>query len=75
MKDNLNNDKELFHKATSTEALIEAWTQLKSNSGMLTPGSDNETLQSISKHWFETVSEKLRKGVMKYPKAKRLEVP
>jgi retron-type reverse transcriptase len=75
MKDNLNNDKELFHKATSTEALIEAWTQLKSNYGMLTPGSDNETLQSISKHWFETVSEKLRKRVMKYPKAKRLEVP
>jgi retron-type reverse transcriptase len=75
MKDNLNNDKELFYKATSTEALIEAWTQLKSNPGMLTPGSDNETLQSISKHWFETVSEKLRKGHMMYPKTRRIEVP
>jgi hypothetical protein len=25
-------------------------------------GSNNEMLQGISKHWFETVSEKLRKG-------------
>ena len=74
MKDILNNDKNLFYKATSPEALIEAWTQLKSKPGMHTPGSDNETLQGISKQWFETVSEKLRKGSMKYPKARRIEI-
>ena len=74
MKDILNNDKDLFYKSTSPEALIEAWTQLKSKPGMQTPGSDNETLQGISKQWFETVSEKLRKGTMKYPKARRIEI-
>lgn len=74
IKDILNNDKELFYKATSVEALIEAWHQLKSRPGMHTPGSDNETLQGISKQWFETVSEKLRKENMKYPKVKRIEI-
>ena len=74
MKGILNNDKDLFYKATSPEALMEAWTQLKSKPGMHTPGSDNETLQGISKQWFETVSEKLRKGSMKYPKARRIEI-
>ena len=67
MKGIVNNDNELFYKATSPGALIEAWTQLKSKPGMQTPGSDNETLTGISKHWFETVSEKLRQGTMKYP--------
>ena len=49
MKGILINDKDLFPKATSSEALMEAWTQLKSKPGMHTPGSDNETLQDISK--------------------------
>ena len=74
MKDILNNDKELFYKATSSEALLEAWVQLKSKPGIHTPDFDKETLQGISKQWFATVSEKLRKGTMKYPKARRVEV-
>lgn len=74
LKDILNNDKDLFYKATSPEALIEAWTQLKNKTSMHTPGFENETLHGISKQWFETVSEKLRKGGMKYPKAKRIEI-
>lgn len=74
MKDILNNDKELFYKATIVEALIEAWHQLKSRPGMHTPSSDNETLQGISKQWFEIVSEKLRKGNMRYPKVRRIEI-
>jgi retron-type reverse transcriptase len=41
---------------------------------MHTPNSDNETLRGISKQWFETVSEKLRKGTMKYPKARHIEI-
>jgi len=74
MKDILNNDKDLFYEAVSPEALMEAWVQLKSKPGTHTSGSDNETLQGISKRWFETVSEKLRKGTMKYPKARRIEI-
>lgn len=62
MKDILNNDKDFFYKSTSLEALIEAWFQLKSEPDMHTPGYDNETLQGISKQWFETVGEKFKKG-------------
>ena len=57
---------ELFYKASSVETLIEAWTQLKSNPGMLTPSSETETLHRISKQWFEKISEKLRRGDMRY---------
>ena len=44
-----SNNHELFHKAFSVEALIKAWVQLKSNSGMEIPGSEIEKLQGISK--------------------------
>lgn len=43
------NDKMLFYKLTCIEALIEAWNQLKSNTGMLIPGFDIETFHRISK--------------------------
>jgi retron-type reverse transcriptase len=68
-----SNNNELFYKASSVEALIEAWIQLKSNPGMLTSGS--ETLHKISKQWFEKISEKLRRGDMKYPSVRRIEIP
>ena len=74
MKKSLINDKKFFYTATSIKALIEAWIQLKGEFGMLMLNFDNKTLQSISKHWFEMVSEKLRKGVMKYPKVRRIRI-
>jgi hypothetical protein len=64
---NFFNDNELFYKASSLEALIEAWVQLKSNPEMLTSSFATGTLNKISRQWFEKVSEKLIKGDMKYP--------
>lgn len=74
MKEILNNDKKLFYRVTSTEALIKAWVDLKNKQGVNMPYFFNGVLQNISKHWFETVSEKLRKGVMKYPKARSVKI-
>mgnify|MGYP001552326942 CR=1 FL=1 len=48
-----------FYKATSLEVLMEAWTQLKNKPGMLTPGSDHETLQGGSKQLVRS----LEKGI------------
>jgi hypothetical protein len=62
-----SNNHELFYKASHVEVLIEAWSQLKSNPGMLTPGFEIETLHRISKQWFDKISQKLRGGGMKYP--------
>lgn len=65
----------LFDLAVTPEKLVEAWYQLKSNPGMMTPGPDLETLDKISKHWFETTSKKLTDGTFKYPPAKRIDIP
>ena len=64
----------LFDLAVTPEKLVEAWAQLKSNPGMMTPGPDLETLDKISKHWFETTSKKLLEGSFKYPPAKRIDI-
>lgn len=69
-----SNNNELFYKASGVEALIEAWVQLKSNLGTLTSGFETETLHRISKQWFEKISEKLRRGDMKYPSVRRIEI-
>lgn len=72
MKNNINfyNDKKLFYKATSVEALVKAWTQLKNKPKMLAYISNS--WPKLSDCWFKIISEKLRKSCMKYPKAKRL---
>jgi hypothetical protein len=46
---NFFNDNELFYKASSLEALIEAWVQLKSNPEMLTSSFATGTLNKISR--------------------------
>lgn len=71
----LLNYKGLFIKAVSKVKLIEAWGQLKSNPGMLTKGSSDETLHGISSSWFEKTSERLINGSFKYPPARRTEIP
>lgn len=45
----IKNDKKLFERAVSAEALIKAWYQQKSKPGMGTPGTNKETLTGIKK--------------------------
>lgn len=71
----MDNVKGLFLKSVTSNALIEAWYQLRSNPGMLTKGSGEETINKISDAWFQKISELLREGGMKYPSARRKEIP
>jgi hypothetical protein len=61
-----------FEKAVSTEKLLIAWTQLKSNSGMLSSVDSQETLHKINLKWFETTSKTLLRGDFQYPTRRRL---
>ena len=45
----IKNDKKLFERAVSAEALIKAWYQQKSKLGMGTSGTNKETLTGINK--------------------------
>lgn len=70
-----NNDENLFLKSMNHEMLTQAWYQLKNHPDMLTGGSNSTTIDIISEHWFIKVAEKLKNGTMKYPKARRSEIP
>lgn len=45
----IKNDKKLFERAVSAEALIKAWYQQKSKPSMGTSGTNKETLTGINK--------------------------
>lgn len=49
--------------------------QIKSKPGMLTKGSDEETISGISKNWFRVTSEKLANGTFKFPKRRVKKIP
>lgn len=71
----IKGDKDFFEKAVSVGNLIAAWTQLKSNSGMLSSDDTSETLHKINQKWFESTSEALIKGSFKYPNRRRIWIP
>jgi retron-type reverse transcriptase len=64
-----------FVDAISVDNLKRAWLQLKSNPGMLTEGSNDETIHNISDVWFEKVSAHIAAGKFKYPPARRKDIP
>lgn len=67
------NDKKLFERAVSVEALKRAWYMIKSKPGMLTKGTDEITLDKLlSESWFVTTSKKLIEGSFKYPKLRKM---
>jgi len=68
----ITNDNKLFERAISVEALKRAWYNQKSKSGMMTKGSDEETLNNVSDQWFITTSKKLLEGSFKYPNRRRV---
>ena len=68
----ITNDNKLFERAVSIEALKKAWYIQKSKPGMMTKGSGEETLNSISDQWFITANKKLLEGSFKYPTRRRV---
>lgn len=66
------NDKNLFERAVSVEALKRAWYMIKSKPGMLTKGTDDTTLNKLSESWFVTTNKKLLEGSFKYPTRRRV---
>jgi len=71
----IKNDESLFERAVSPASLKRAWYQLKSKPGMLTKGTNEETLSGISEAWFETTSAKLLNGSFSFPKRRRINIP
>jgi retron-type reverse transcriptase len=64
-----------YEDMVSEENLRAAWAQLKSNPGMLTPGTTGVTLDGISEQWFSKASAALLKGTYEYPKKRRVDIP
>ena len=70
-----NNRSFLYKTAFSTDGLLVAYDQIKSNPGNLTPGGGEETLKGINLKWFKSTSNKLLKGSFVYPKMRRVSIP
>ena len=69
------NNKDFYENMVSVSRLKIAWTQLKSNPGMMTPGATPETLNKISEKWFVKTSEALLKNQYQYPMRRRIQIP
>lgn len=57
------------------EALYTAYMNIKSEPGNMTPGVDSETLDGISKEWFEKISELLKKEQFRFRPTRRVYIP
>jgi hypothetical protein len=71
----IQSDKDFFEKAVSINNLFTAWTQLKSNPGMLTSVVTSETLHGINYKWFESANKALIRSDYKYPTRRRIGIP
>jgi retron-type reverse transcriptase len=69
------DSRNLFTHAVSTESLLSAWHELKSNPGMLTPGTDTTTLNKIDMSWFQKTSRQLLEGTYVYPNRRITRIP
>jgi len=72
---NLNwfkNDKNLFERAVSVDALKKAWCTIKNKPGMLAKNTNFITLDKMNKFWFVNTSKKLTKSSFKYPNRRRV---
>jgi retron-type reverse transcriptase len=56
---NVSNDK-LIHMIADPNTLLLAYELIKSKPGNMTPGTDNQTLDGISKKWIKQASTELR---------------
>ena len=60
---------------SNVDILIAAYTNIKGNKGIDTPGTDNKTLDGISTEDFATLSKEIRTGAYQFKPAKVIEIP
>ena len=79
IQDNIDNpkliNKSILNIISDVDILIAAYSRIKSNSGNMTPGVDKETLDGVSRRYFEKLSRELRSGSFAFRPARRLEIP
>lgn len=51
------------------------YNEIKSKPGNMSKGTDNTTLDGISKKWFEDISNEILKGKLKFSPARRVMIP
>ena len=72
---NKKNKDSIFIFVCSVDSLKSAYSQIKSNPGMLTPGNAKETLQNISEEWFTRTSKLLLTHKYDFGIKKRIHIP
>jgi len=65
----------VFDIITSKEILTLAYGAIKSNSGIMTVGSDGQTLDGISMDFIIKLSKKLRSGEFKFSPSREVLIP
>ena len=71
-----NPQKDTFFKeAVSSENLMVAWTQLKSNPGFVPVKTASESINDLDLKWFEKTSLKLIDGKFQYSVRRRIKIP
>jgi len=71
-----NSEKDTFFKeAVSSENLMVAWTQLKSNPGFVPSKTAYESVNDLDLKWFEKISLKLIDGKFQYSVRRRIKIP
>jgi group II intron reverse transcriptase/maturase len=60
---------------SSVDTLTLAYLSIKKNSGNMTKGLDNETLDGIDKDFFKKISKQILEGSYKFSPVRRVEIP
>lgn len=69
----MNN--KLYEKLFDINNYILAYNKIKSKPGNMTPGTDGETLDGISKKWIETTIKSLKNQSFKFKPSRRIYIP
>lgn len=79
LQDNTNDptlvNTNLMQILSDIDILIAAYSRIKSKPGNMTPGTDSETLDGVSRPYLERLQRELNSGVFSFKPARRLEIP
>lgn len=65
----------LYSIICSKDLLLQSYKNVKSNSGSMTPGIDNLTLDGINEEYFDKLADELRHEKFKFTSVKRVYIP
>lgn len=68
-------DRNLIKLVGDLDLLIIAYNNIKSKPGNMTPSTNPETLDGISKEWFESISRKILDETFDFSPARRIHIP